>query len=79
MGMEFTSVGLDVHARSIAASAIDVHGVVHSARLAPEDEYRQVLDWVAGLPGEVKVVYEAGPTGFGLARVLQGVGVGCLV
>jgi transposase len=34
---------------------------------------------VSGLPGPVKVVYEAGPTGFGLARFLRDHGVGCVV
>jgi hypothetical protein len=28
----------------------------------------------AGLPGPVRVVYEAGPTGFGLARALEPIG-----
>jgi transposase len=31
------------------------------------------------LPGPVQVAYEAGPTGFGLARALQAAGVGCVV
>ena len=31
------------------------------------------------LPGPVRVAYEAGPTGFGLARELAAVGVGCVV
>jgi hypothetical protein len=34
---------------------------------------------VSGLPGPVLVVYEAGPTGFGLARRLAAAGVECLV
>jgi transposase len=33
----------------------------------------------AGLPGPVRVAYEAGPTGFGLARALEAAGVGCVV
>jgi transposase len=35
-----------------------------------------VLAWVLGLPGPVGVAYEAGPTGFGLARALAAVGCG---
>src|SRR3954468_22885864 len=31
------------------------------------------------LPGPVAVTYEAGPTGFGLARFLTGHGIACLV
>ena len=78
MFVERTSVGLDVHARSVAAAAIDGRtGEVFRARLTPA--HAQVLEWVAGLPGPVAVVYEAGPTGFGLARALSGAGVRCEV
>lgn len=80
MFTERTSVGLDVHARAISASAIDsLTGELTEARLAPGDGYRPVLDWLATLPGPVKVTYEAGPTGFGLARTLEGAGIGCVV
>lgn len=69
MGLERTSVGLDVHARSVSAAAIDgVTGELIRQRLVPEQ--RVVLDWVRALPGPVAVAYEAGPTGFGLARTL---------
>ena len=71
-------VGLDVHARSVAAAAIDGQtGEVIKARLAPA--HAQVLGWVCRLPGPVAVAYEAGPTGFGLARALSGAGVRCVV
>jgi transposase len=33
----------------------------------------------AGLPGPTRVAYEAGPTGYGLARALPAAGVGCVV
>ena len=67
MFTERTSVGLDVHARSVAAAAIDgVTGEVFQARLTPS--YDHVRSWVRALPGPVAVVYEAGPTGFGLYR-----------
>jgi transposase len=75
---EGTSVGLDVHARSIVAGVLDsVTGEVWSRRLPPATE--AVLSWVGSLPGPVQVAYEAGPTGFGLARALQAAGVGCVV
>jgi len=38
-----------------------------------------VLGWVARLPGPVAVTYEAGPTGFGLARAFTAAGVRCEV
>ena len=31
------------------------------------------------MPGPVGVTYEAGPTGFGLARFMAAEGIGCLV
>jgi transposase len=69
-----TSVGLDVHARSVVASALDaVTGELTERRLTPA--YRDVAAWIDGLPAPVKVTYEAGPTGFGLARFLRGGGV----
>jgi transposase len=75
---ERTSVGLDVHARSVAAAAIDgVTGEVFKARLSPAHD--QVRTWVGGLPGPVAVAYEAGPTGFGLARALTAAGIRCVV
>ncbi|MGH3500875.1 MAG: IS110 family transposase [Nocardioidaceae bacterium] len=73
-----TSVGLDVHARSVVAAAIDGQtGEVHRRRMTPE--FGEVLAWVGSLPGPVKVTYEAGPTGFGLARFLVAAGVECVV
>lgn len=78
MGTERTSVGLDVHARSVSAAAIDeVTGQVVQRRLDAEN--RAVLAWLASLPQPVVVAYEAGPTGFGLARDLDAAGVRCVV
>ena len=78
MFTERTSVGLDVHARSVAAAAIDgVTGELLRARLTPA--YDDVLGWVRGLPGPVAVTYEAGPTGFGLFRALTAAGIRCEV
>ena len=36
---------------------------------------RDVAAWIGGLPKPIKVTYEAGPTGFGLARFLRAAGV----
>jgi transposase len=75
---ERTSVGLDVHAGSVAAAAIDgVTGEVRQARLTPAHD--QIRSWIAELPGPVAVTYEAGPTGFGLYRTLTAAGVRCVV
>jgi transposase len=39
----------------------------------------QIVDWVRAQPGPVMACYEAGPTGFGLARALRAAGVACEV
>jgi transposase len=76
--LERTSVGLDVHARSVAAAAIDgVTGELFRARLTPAHEH--IRSWVGELAGPVAVVYEAGPTGFGLYRSLAAAGIRCVV
>ena len=78
MDKERTSVGLDVHARSVAACAIDDNtGEIVRARLSAQ--YEAILAWLTELPGPVAVTYEAGPTGYGLARFLANHGVRCVV
>jgi len=68
------SVGLDVHARSVVACALDGStGEIIERRLTPA--YADIARWVRSLPGPVAVTYEAGPTGFGLARYLLGEGI----
>jgi transposase len=71
-------VGLDVHARSVVGCGIDtVTGEVFRRRLCPA--HGEVLGWLGELPGPVAVVYEAGPTGFGLARAVRAAGMRCEV
>ncbi len=78
MFTERTSVGLDVHARSVVAAAIDSQTMeVRQARLTPSPEH--IRCWLQELPGPVACVYEAGPTGFGLQRRLAAHGVRCEV
>ena len=78
MLVERTSVGLDVHARSVAAAAIDgVTGELKRARLTPSHDH--IRSWLGELAGPVAVAYEAGPTGFGLYRSLTALGIRCVV
>ena len=78
MLVERTSVGLDVHARSVAAAAIDgVTGELVQAKLTPSHDH--IRSWIAELAGPVAVAYEAGPTGFGLYRSLTAAGIRCVV
>jgi transposase len=63
-----TLVGLDVHARQTHAALLDpATGEigVRKLRVAPVE----VVPFLEGLGGGVCAVYEAGPTGFGLARM----------
>ena len=69
-----TLVGLDVHARQTHAAIVDpVTGEVRVSRLrmAPIE----VASFLEGLGSGVLAVYEAGPTGFGLARAARERGV----
>jgi transposase len=70
--------GLDVHARKTAAAAVQLgSGEVFKARLS--GSLTDVIEWLQSLPGEVRAVYEAGPTGFGLARAGRAAGVQVMV
>jgi transposase len=70
--------GLDVHARSVLAVTMDAEsGELRAARL-PGDTGK-VVEFCGGLPGPTRVAYEAGPTGYGLARALHPAGIGCVV
>ncbi|MCH6470452.1 hypothetical protein [Sinomonas terrae] len=60
MFIERTSVGLDVHARSFAAAAIDGDtGELVQARLSPS--YEAVKSWLAGLPGPMSAAMRFSP------------------
>ena len=47
-------------------------GEVFERRLTPN--HQEIVEWLQSLPGRVAVTYEAGPTGFGLARFLTAAG-----
>jgi transposase len=67
-------VGLDVHASQTHAAILDMAtGELRGVRLrmAPVE----AVELLAALPGPVRAVYEAGPTGFGLARVATDRGI----
>jgi len=71
-------VGLDVHARTVVAGVLDgVSGELRVQRVPPVSE--DTVAWLAGLPGPVRVAYEAGPTGYGLARACAQAGIVCTV
>lgn len=67
MSNDRTVVGLDVHGRATQAAALVLAtGEVSFRRVAGSP--RAVIGYLQSLPGNVLGVYEAGPTGYGLAR-----------
>lgn len=74
MAKAMTLVGLDVHARQThAATLVCETGEVRGSRLPVEPE--EVVGFLATLSAPVVAVYEAGPTGFGLARAARERGI----
>jgi transposase len=73
-----TLVGLDVHAAKIVAAVLDAEtGELEVFMLGGDVE--QAVGLCAGLPRPVRAAYEAGPTGYTLARELARRGVECAV
>jgi transposase len=73
-----TLVGLDVHATKIVAAVLDAEtGELQWFRIG--GDITEAAGLCAGLPRPVRAAYEAGPTGYGLARELERRGVQCVV
>jgi transposase len=73
-------VGLDVHRDSIAIAVADLGRPAESLGSVPNnipDLIRRLLR--LGPEKSLRCCYEAGPTGLGLARKLQGAGIACVV
>ena len=73
-----TSIGLDVHARSVAAAAFIPETGEVVQKSFPYDPWA-VAEWARSMPQPAKCVYESGPTGFDLQRRLSEAGVECCV
>jgi transposase len=70
--------GLDVHARKTAAAAVRLgSGEMFKAQITGSP--LAAIEWLQSLPGSVRAVYEAGPTGFGLARAARAAGIEMMV
>jgi len=73
-----TLVGLDVHATKIVAAVLDGEsGELQTFGM--NGDAGEAAGFCAGLPRPVRVAYEAGPTGYGLARELAKRRVECVV
>lgn len=78
MAQARTLIGLDVHARSIVAATLDAQsGELQTFRLTGCAV--EAAKFCAALPAPVRATYEAGPTGYGLARELCAREVECVV
>src|SRR4051794_16293364 len=78
MAQAKTWVAFDVHVGGVVAATLERDsGELRIQRLAGGSD--PVVEFVAGLAGPVRATYEAGPTGFVLARKLEASGVDCLV
>ncbi|MGH2875660.1 MAG: IS110 family transposase [Solirubrobacteraceae bacterium] len=75
---EGTWVGLDVHARKIVAGVLDA-GSGELRSLAAPTLPAETVEWLRQFPAPVRVGYEAGPTGYGLARACVAAGIACTV
>ena len=71
-------VGLDVHAAKIVAAVLDAE-TGEIAFFAMTADIEKTAGFCAALPRPVRVAYEAGPTGYGLARELVKRGAECVV
>src|SRR5919201_7010109 len=74
MAKAMTLVGLDVHARQTHAAVLDP-GDRRAGREQAADDAGGGVSFLEGLGPGVRAVYEAGPTGFGLARAASERGI----
>ena len=73
-------VGLDVHADTIAVAVAEPGGTVRSVGMIPNrpESIRKLMKQL-GSPEQLRVCYEAGPTGYVLYWQLTALGVRCEV
>ncbi len=71
-------VGMDVHARSVTAQALNKHtGEVHKKRFGAGYGAAEIAAWVEDLGKSAYCAYESGCTGVWLARDLRSLGIDC--
>lgn len=76
--LKTTFIGLDVHAKTVTAAALNSDtGEIDQTTMPAENP--TVISWVKTHGTDVAVTYEAGPTGYGLARDLTEQGIDCII
>ena len=74
-------IGLDVHKATISAAIAEESGVPTSYGRIPNDPaaMRTLMTRLGGPQVELRVAYEAGPTGYALHRQLTSMAIACMV
>ena len=74
-------VGLDVHRATIAVAVAEEEGLPTNHGTIPNEpsSIRKLMVKLGGKAVELRVAYEAGPTGYALHRQLAKLGIECLV
>jgi transposase len=74
-------IGLEVHRASIAVAIADEEGSPNSYGTIANDPapVRKLMRQLGGKDVELRVAYEAGPTGYALHRQLTKLGIACIV
>jgi transposase len=74
-------IGLDAHARTIAVAVAEESGAPADHGVVPNDpsSVRRLVGRLGGPGVRLVACYEAGPTGYGLHRQLETLGVDCMV
>jgi hypothetical protein len=69
---------LDMHARKVVAGVLDGQSGRAAHATAPTLP-EETLVWLETFPRRVRVAYEAGPMGYGLAHACAAAGIACIV
>lgn len=76
--LKTTFIGLDVHAATVTAAALNAAtGEITETKMPAHND--TVATWVAGFGDDIEVTYEAGPSGYGLARHLLANDIDCVI
>jgi transposase len=78
MAQAKTWAAFDVHVSCVVAGTLGRESSELRVQRLPGGS-DPVVEFAGALPGPVRATYEAGPTGFVLARKLEAIGVDCLV
>ena len=76
--LKTTFIGLDVHAKTVTAAALNADTGEINQTTMPADN-STVISWVKGHGNDTAVTYEAGPTGYSRRRSPTSQGISCSI